>query len=104
RVLEERSRQLILPPTEQPPAEPLREDVAEVSKEPRPPVPPRVTQSQLRRQRRLERNQQVMTLFNSGQSQAAISRALGMGRKTMRGGLGRGEFRDRSPRTVLHRK
>ena len=33
-----------------------------------PPVPTRVTQSQLRRQRRLERYQQVMALFNSGQS------------------------------------
>ncbi|HEX2654173.1 MAG TPA: ISL3 family transposase, partial [Xanthobacteraceae bacterium] len=97
RVLEERSRQLILPPIEQPPAEPLRADVADVGKEPPPPVPPRVTQSQLRRQRRLERYQQVMALFHSGQSQAAISRALGMGRKTIRRWLRRGEFPEREP-------
>jgi transposase len=96
RVLEERSRQLILPPIEPPPAE-LRADVADTSKESPPPVPPRVTQSKLRRQRRLERYQQVMALFNSGQSQAAISRALGMGPKTIRRWLRRGEFPERKP-------
>jgi transposase len=42
--------------------------------------------------------QQVrMDLFNSGQSQAAISRALGMGRKTIRRWLRRGEFPERKP-------
>ena len=97
RVLEERSRQLILPPIEQHPAEPVRADVAAISKEPPPPVPPRATQSQLRRQCRLERYQQVMALFNSGQSQAAISRALGMERKTIRRWLRRGEFPERKP-------
>jgi transposase len=97
RVLEERSRQLILPVIEQPPAEPLREDLAEISKEPPSPVPPRLTPSQLRRQRRLERYQQVVALFNSGQSQAAISRALGMERKTIRRWLRRGEFPERKP-------
>src|ERR1044071_2816532 len=96
RVLEEHSRQLILPPIEPPPAE-LRADVADTGKESPPPVPPRVTQSQLRRPRRLERYQQVMALFNSGQSQAAISRALGMGRKTIRRWLRRGEFPERKP-------
>src|SRR6185295_15526327 len=84
RVLEERSRQLILPSVEQPPAELPAAGVAEVSQEPPPPVPAWVTQSQLRRQRRLERYQQVMALFHSGQSQAAISRTLGIGRKTIR--------------------
>ncbi len=97
RVLEERSRQLILPPIEQPPAEPLRADVTDISEEPPPSVPRRATQSQLRRQRRLERYQQVMALSNSGQSQAAISRALGMGRKTIRRWLRRGEFPERKP-------
>jgi transposase len=77
-VLEERSRQLILPPVEQPPAKPPEANVPEVSKQPPPAL--RVTQSQLRRQRRLERYQQVAALFNSGQRQAAISRALGMER------------------------
>jgi transposase len=97
RVLEERSRQLILPPIEQPPEEPLRAYVADTSKESPPLAPPRITQSQLRRQRRLERYQQVMALFHSGQSQAAISRALGMGRKTIRRWLRRGEFPERKP-------
>jgi len=60
-------------------------------------VPPRVTQAQLRRQRRLERYQQVVALFRSGQSQAAISRALGIGRKTIRRWLRRGEFPERKP-------
>jgi len=97
RVLEERSRQLILPSVEQPPAELPAASVAEVSQEPPPPVPAWVTQSQLRRQRRLERYQQVMALFHSGQSQAAISRTLGIGRKTIRRWLRRGEFPERKP-------
>jgi transposase len=97
RVLEERSRQLILPTIEQPPAEPVRAEVADISKEAPPPAPPRLTQSQLRRQRRLERYQQVVALFNSGQTQAAISRTLGIGRKTIRRWLRRGEFPERKP-------
>jgi transposase len=96
RVLEERSRQLILPPVE-PPPEPLQMDVAEIIKEPPPLVPARVTQSQLRRQRRLERYQEVIALLNSGQTQAAISRTLGVGRKTIRRWLRRGEFPERKP-------
>ena len=72
-------------------------DVAEISKEPPPPVPAHVTQSQLRRQRRLERYQEVIALLNSGQTQAAISRTLGMGRKTIRRWLRRGEFPERKP-------
>jgi transposase len=97
RVLEERSRQLILPPVEQPLEESTEVSVAEVSQEPPPPVRSRPTQSQLRRQRRLERYQQVVALFNSGQTQAAISRALGMERKTIRRWLRRGEFPERKP-------
>src|SRR5215468_3534447 len=61
------------------------------------PTPARPKQSELRRQRRLERYQQVVALFNSGQSQAAISRALGIGRKTIRRWLRRGEFPERKP-------
>src|SRR5262245_52866867 len=72
----------------------VRAEVGDVSKEP---PPPRVTQSQLRRQRRLERYQQVVALFNSGQTQAAISRTLGIGRKTIRRWLRRGEFPERKP-------
>ena len=38
-----------------------------------------------------------MELFNAGHSQVAISRALGMGRKTIRRWLKRGEFPERKP-------
>jgi transposase len=95
RVLEERSRQLILPPAEDPAPVPNVESPsadAETSM-----VAPPQTQSQLRRQRRLERYQQVVALFNAGQSQAAISRELGMERKTVRRWLRRGQFPERKP-------
>jgi transposase len=97
RVLAERSRQLILPAVEQPQTEPLQENITEISNKPLLPPPPRVTQAQLRRQRRLERYQQVVAMFHSGQTQATISRALGMGRKTIRRWLRRGEFPERKP-------
>ena len=97
RVLEERSRQLILPPLEDPvPASP---PVAggDVSADVAPLKMARLTQSQLRRQRRQERYQQVVGMLQSGHSQAAISRALGMERKTIRRWLRRGEFPERKP-------
>jgi transposase len=101
RVLEERTRQLVLPPVEDPAwiSEPAHsgdcaKDVAAVSA-----APP--TQSQLRRERRVERYQQVVALFDSGQSQAAISNILGIGRKTIRRWLRRGQFPERKP---PHRK
>jgi len=65
-------------------------DVAAVS------VPP-PTQSQLRRERRVERYQQVVALFESGQSQAAIGSIVGIGRKTIRRWLRRGQFPERKP-------
>src|SRR5215470_1199969 len=61
------------------------------------PTPARPKQSELKRQRRLERYEQVVALFQSGQSQAAISRALGTERKTIRRWLRRGEFPERNP-------
>ena len=97
RVLEERGRQLILPPVAEPAAPAPPAKVGALSQACPPPVPPRVTQSQLRRQRRLERYQQVVALFQSGHSQAAISRALNIGRKTIRRWLRRGEFPERKP-------
>jgi transposase len=97
RVLEERSRELILPPVEPSLAKPPQTNIVEISNEPPPSAPPRLTPSQLRRQRRLERYQQVAALFHSGQSQAAISRTLGIGRKTIRRWLRRGEFPERKP-------
>jgi transposase len=95
RVLEERSQQLILPPLEKPAAQAPPEQVDALGQD-RPP-PPRVSQAQLRRQRRLARYQQVVALSHSGQSQKAISRALGIGRKTIRRWLRRGEFPERKP-------
>jgi transposase len=97
RVLEERSRQLILPSVEDPGAALESADpggqIAGVAAA----APPQPTQSQLRRQRRLERYQQVLAMFNSGQSQVAISRGLGMERKTVRRWLRRGQFPERKP-------
>jgi transposase len=92
RVLEERSRQLILPPAADPVPPP---DTAPA--EPPAPAPPPPTQSQLRRQRRWERYEQVIALFAAGQSQAAISRAMKIGRKTVRRWLRRGQFPERKP-------
>ena len=49
----------------------------------------------------MERYQQVVALFGSGPSQAAISNILGIGRKTIRRWLRRGQFPERKP---PHRK
>jgi transposase len=95
RVLEERSRQLILPAVEDPATASPSANTGGVGTDVPVPALPRPTQSQLRRQRRLERYQQVVDLFNSGQSQAAIGRALGMERKTIRRWLRRGQFPER---------
>jgi transposase len=97
RVLEERSRQLILPPVDDPAAASQPTVSGDASTDVTPPPMPRPTQSQLRRQRRLERYEQVVALLKSGQSQAAISRALGIERKTIRRWLRRGEFPERKP-------
>jgi len=92
RVLEERSRQLVLPPEDSIP-EAQAVSGGDLSADAK--LPP--TQSQLRRQRRLERYEQVVSLFNAGQSQVAISRTLRIGRKTVRRWLRRGEFPERKP-------
>jgi len=97
RVLEEHSRQLIVPRAEEPAVQAPQAKVGDFSKDGPPPMPPRITPSQLRRQRRLERYQQVVALFHSGHSQAAISRTLGIGRKTVRRWLRRGQFPERKP-------
>jgi transposase len=97
RVLEERSRQLVLPPIDNPAVASASAIAGSVCAEVPVAVPPQPTQSQLRRQRRLERYQEVLALSNSGHSQAAISRALGMGRKTIRRWLRRGQFPERKP-------
>jgi len=97
RVLEAHSRQLMVPAAEEPAAQAPQADAAELSQDGPPPVPPQVTPAQLRRQRRLERYQQVVALFHCGHSQAAISRTLGIGKKTVRRWLRRGEFPERKP-------
>jgi transposase len=94
RVLEERSRELVLPPLEEVPPKPEPEPVCETTSE--------VTliacsRSELRRQRRLDRYNEVIALFAAGHSQAAISRMLGMERKTIRRWLRRGQFPERKP-------
>jgi transposase len=100
RVLEERSRQLLLPPIDNPAVDSPLANTSNVCTDVPVPMPP-PTQSQLRRQRRLDRYQEVLAMSTSGQSQAAISRALGMGRKTIRRWLRRGQFPERKP---PHRK
>jgi hypothetical protein len=95
RVLEERSRQLILPPEEAALAVERTASVGDSGTVVRPSARP--SQSQLRRQRRLERYEQLIAMSKTWQSQAAISRALDMGRKTVRRWLRRGQFPERKP-------
>ena len=99
RVMEERSRELILPPAEDAAAASPSEMVAStlIASETSTAVPLHPTPSQQRRQRRLEYYEQVIALSKSGHSQVAISRALGMGRKTVRRWLRRGQFPERKP-------
>jgi len=96
RVLEERSRKLILPPVDGAPAEAHLDVPREASADVQAPMPG-LTQSELRRQRRLARYEEVVGLFRSGHSQAAISQALGLQRKTIRRWLRGGEFPERKP-------
>lgn len=91
RVLEERSRLLILPPVQDP--EPCQETVnKDIGAETSVATAARLTSSQQRRQRRRERYQQVVALANEGRSQSEISRELGIERKTVRRWLRRGQF------------
>ena len=96
RVLEERSRKLILPPDDAAAAEPQAAAPGEASANTQAPLPG-PTQSELRRQRRLARYEEVVALFQSGHSQAAISKALGLQRKTIRRWLRGGVFPERKP-------
>ena len=103
RVLEERSRQLMLPPADGPTDGFANGRGVDAHSDIQPPLPA-PTQSQLRRQRRLERYEQVVALFQSGQSQAAISRTLGIQRKTIRRWLRCGEFPNGSHHIARRRK
>jgi len=59
--------------------------------------PASCSRSELRRQRRLERYNEVIALYSAGHSQSAISSMLGMERKTIRRWLRRGQFPERKP-------
>ena len=93
RVLEERSRELILPPIAPPVA---IEPHVPIAEKPARPSTQQTLQLQ-RRQRRLERYQQVIELREKGHSQKAISAELNIERKTIRRWLRRGEFPERKP-------
>ena len=93
RVLEERSRELILPPIAPPAAV---EPHVLIAEKPARPSTQQTLQLQ-RRQRRLERYQQVIELREKGHSQKAIGAELNIERKTIRRWLRRGEFPERKP-------
>jgi transposase len=95
RVLEERSRHLVLPPAEDPAPTSQSGSARSVSTDVSEAAPP--TLPQQRRQRRLDRYQQVVTMFHAGHSQRDISRELGMNRKTIQRWLRRDQFPERKP-------
>jgi transposase len=88
RVLEERSRQLILSPEQ-----PIDSGVAESAK----PAPVQQARQQLKRQNRLERYQKVKELYDKGYSKMAISRELAISIKTVRRWLRVDRFPERKP-------
>ena len=92
RALEEHTGKLRLPAAEQQTGERAKPNDA---------VPATLTapqtRQQQRRQRRLERYEQVVTLYRQGHSQKAISRTLQIQRKTIRRWLRTGEFPERKP-------
>ncbi len=95
RVLEERSRQLVLPPAGDAVPASQAESASGVSQAVSEAARP--TPSQQRRQRRLERYQQVVALFRAGHSQRDISRELRMNRKTIQRWLRHDQFPERKP-------
>jgi transposase len=90
RVLEERSRQLVLSPDPPPPAEIPTTTALSAPK----PTIQQVAQQQ-RRQRRLDRYQQVVELYAKGCSKKMISREIDVGYKTVRRWLRAGQFPER---------
>jgi transposase len=92
RVLEERRRYLILPPAKSAPV--AQSDNLTPPTNEQSPSPP-LTLQQQRRERRLQRYQQVIDLYAKGYSKKAISRELGIETKTIRRWLRAGEFPER---------
>src|SRR4051794_7203161 len=72
RVLEERTRQLVLPPVEDSAGISEPSNSCDCAKDVAAPSVAPPTQSQLRRERRVDRYQQVVALSDSGHSQVAI--------------------------------
>ena len=100
RVLEERSRELILPPvTPETQAKPTLPVSSKVEK-------PTATQelTQQRRQRRLDRYEQVTKLRQQGYSNMAISRELSLSVKTVRRWLRADQFPERKPPSGRRKK
>lgn len=95
RVLEEHSRELILPPAEEPASNAELACHSEIYALSPAAAVPSPTPSQERRQRRLERYEQVIAMFEAGASQRAICRAMGLDRRTVRHWLRRGQFPER---------
>lgn len=99
RVLEGRTRELILPAAAGPPtAEPVPS--LPVDEEP---TTPQILKQQ-RRQRRLDRYQQVAELRRQGYSKMAISRELCLSVKTVRRWLRADQFPERKPPTGRRKK
>ena len=93
RVLEERSQQLILPAVET-----KGQELATGSTVSPPEALPSLTQSRLRRQRRLDLYEQVVSLSQAGLSKSIISRQMKLGLNTIRRWLRRDQFPERKPR------
>ena len=93
RVLEERSVQLVLPPS--PPVQPTDAPISTAPSDPKPTIQ-QIAQQQ-RRQRRLERYQQVVELYTKGYSKKAISCELDIAYKTVRRWLRAGQFPEHKP-------
>ncbi|MBC7928912.1 MAG: transposase, partial [Bryobacteraceae bacterium] len=95
RVLEQRSEQLLLLP----PILPLPPTVPTVTVVPVPTPTAQHTAQQERRQKRLERYQQIVDLYAKGYSKKAISRELDLAYKTVGRWLRAGQFPERKPAT-----
>lgn len=94
RVLEERRRYLTLPPAKPTPTAQLDNLTSPKNEQP---LSPPLTLQQQRRERRLQRYQQVIDLYAKGYSKKAISRELGIETKTIRRWLRAGQFPERKP-------
>jgi transposase len=94
RVFAERSRELVLPPVAGSQASETGAS-AESESDQRALSSAPLREQQQRRQRRLDRYNQVVELFRRGYSQKAISRELGMQTKTIRRWLRAGQFPER---------